>query len=82
MFLHWFSCNRTSTYNNEEVTNDGNDACEDSFNDEDPSPASVALDALHLHQTKGEDTCASGRQGTDEVEDAVALVHVVASVPC
>lgn len=61
----------------EKPAGDGDEAGDGTFHDEDPAPAGKIGEALHLHETVGEDTGEGRGHGADEVEDGVALVHVV-----
>jgi hypothetical protein len=44
-------------------------------------PSSQSSQTVHLHQTKCEDTTESRCDHTEEVEDRVALAHVIADIP-
>lgn len=53
----------------------------DAFNNEDPSPSTVACNSLHLHQAKGKNTPESRRDTADEVEEGISLANFISSIP-
>lgn len=51
------------------------------LDDKDPSPATIARDTFHLHQTKSQDAAKSRGYASNKVEQGVALSDFVAGVP-
>lgn len=54
-----------------------NQAGDDALHDEDPLPAGVVAQSVHLRKSKCQNTGDSGAKDTDEVECGCSLVQIV-----
>lgn len=46
-----------------------------------PSPAAVAGNTIHLHQTEGENTTKGAGHASDDIEEGIPLSDFVSAVP-
>jgi hypothetical protein len=68
-------------WHEKEVAHDSDADGQDAFDDKDPPPSAQPGQPVHLHQAESEDAAESRCDYAEQVEDGVALAHVVADVP-
>lgn len=49
----------------------------DALHDKDPAPACLARQAIHLHQTIGQDSSECACETTDDVESTISFTDIV-----